>query len=333
VRLPSDWEVTGLPGNSAQTGHLLPGSQRTVSVDEIVSKMSQTGTLTVVVGQFADAQALAGAQRPLHQRAGDPLVDDLPKVRVIDGFKFARQDCTSLLPDRNVPVRASSVASEAVEKRAEAVPDDRDLVAALLHHEDRQAEVADPFADGPEARRCDLQHAERIIGMGIVAEREHERLCAEIADAAERGVDRREEGRVVAAWREGQVEVVALSLVHALLVGVADEVGVVGLGVDMDRGVEDVAAAVKDLLRAVAVMGIDIEDRDAAEPLAQTLGADGGVVEIAESRGPVGAGVGLYAASIVLSATMGIPLLWLIIIVGIIITINHSIIGRTWGQS
>jgi hypothetical protein len=59
----------------------------------------------------------------------------------------------------------------------------------------------------------------------------------------------------------------------------------------MDRHGEHVAARVEDALRAVAVVQVDVEDRDAAAGPGQPLGGDGRIVEKAEAAGEVGEGV------------------------------------------
>ena len=75
------------------------------------------------------------------------------------------------------------------------------------------------------------------------------------------------------------------------LVGVPDEVREPsGRRIDVDARVEDVAALPEDLLRAVALVGVDVDDRDPFDTaVAQSLGGRRGVVEVArpaEERGP-----------------------------------------------
>ena len=79
---------------------------------------------------------------------------------------------------------------------------------------------------------------------------------------------------------ERDVEVLAGALPLPGLVGTAEEVRILAVGVGVDRDVAHVAAAPEDLLRAVAVVVVDVQDRD---PLAGRLGdgmrRDRGVVE------------------------------------------------------
>ena len=85
---------------------------------------------------------------------------------------------------------------------------------------------------------------------------------------------------MVVPARQRDVEVLACPGALAGLVGPAEEVRVVAVRVGVDRDVADVAAAPEDLLAAVAVVVVDVEDRD---PLAgrpdDRLGRDRGVVE------------------------------------------------------
>src|SRR6185437_11967357 len=78
----------------------------------------------------------------------------------------------------------------------------------------------------------------------------------------------------------------------AALVGMAPEDGVIGRRVCMDAREEDVVAAGEYVLRAVAVMIIDIEDRDALPPRGERgLGADRGVVQVGIAAEVIAAGV------------------------------------------
>ena len=59
----------------------------------------------------------------------------------------------------------------------------------------------------------------------------------------------------------------------------------------MDRHGQHIGAGVEDALRAVAVMQVDVEDRDARRIRAQTLRGDRRIVEEAEAAGDIGEGV------------------------------------------
>ena len=59
----------------------------------------------------------------------------------------------------------------------------------------------------------------------------------------------------------------------------------------MDRDRQHIVAMIEDLLGAVAVMGIHVEDRDPVEAAFKTLGRDRSVVDVAEAARPVRPGV------------------------------------------
>ena len=78
----------------------------------------------------------------------------------------------------------------------------------------------------------------------------------------------------------------------AALVGEAGEIGVFVLGMAVQRAEQQIAATIEDLLRAVAVVEIDVEDRDACSAAVdERLGRDGGVVEEAVAAVEVVAGM------------------------------------------
>ena len=62
-------------------------------------------------------------------------------------------------------------------------------------------------------------------------------------------------------------------------------------GIGVDRAVEDVGTLVEDLLGAVAMVGVEIDDGDAPVVAHEVLGSDRGVVE--EARAPVGGAAGV----------------------------------------
>ena len=123
--------------------------------------------------------------------------------------------------------------------------------------------------------------------MGVEAEREDEGVRAEARHGFQRTVEGAEVGAIVRTRLQRKVDVETLTWSLAPLVGIARLERIVGFGVAVDRDHQDVRAAIEDLLRAVAVMGVDIEDRDAPEAAAQTLRRDCRVVEVAEAACPI----------------------------------------------
>ena len=100
------------------------------------------------------------------------------------------------------------------------------------------------------------------------------------------------EERLVARFPgKRQVEIVAEARPFAALAGMAPEEGIEADRVGMDRHGQHIGAGVEDALRAVAVVQVDIEYRNARRRLAQRLRRDRRIVEEAEAAGDVGEGV------------------------------------------
>ena len=104
-------------------------------------------------------------------------------------------------------------------------------------------------------------------------------------------VERREEALVARAQGQRQVQVGALAGPCAAFLAMAPEEGVEGGRIGVNRDRQHVAAGPEDALGAVAVMDVDVEDRDPLVAGAQPLGGDRAVVEEAEAAGHVGEGV------------------------------------------
>ncbi len=169
----------------------------------------------------------------------------------------------------------SVAAQESRDEGGAGLGDGRQRIAALLHDQRRQAKARDDLADARERLAVTASFEARIVAVRVPAGRDDERIRAEGPDRVGQPLHRRQERRVVRARRQHDVEVRALALAMAALVGVAGEEGVVVGRVGMAGGDENVAAPVEDGLRAVAVMGVEIEDGDAREARAQALGGDG----------------------------------------------------------
>ena len=89
------------------------------------------------------------------------------------------------------------------------------------------------------------------------------------------------------AARKRQVQDVAFALV-----GMAPEEGIVGRGIGVDRGEEDIFAAGENVLRAVAVVIVDVEYRDPSLARQQRrFGADRGMVQIGIAAEIIAAGM------------------------------------------
>ena len=133
---------------------------------------------------------------------------------------------------------------------------------------------------------------DRIAFPRIGAEADDEQARAEPRDRLQRfGLGGAERINLGAA-RQRQVECRAFAFAIADLVGVTPEEGIVGRRVGMERGVEDIAALPENVLGAVAVMIVDVEDGDAPDAaVARQLGGDGGDVDMALAAIMVAAGM------------------------------------------
>ena len=100
--------------------------------------------------------------------------------------------------------------------------------------------------------------------MRVGAEGQDEEFRAPVRNRGQRGVERGRIASPVGAAGQGEVERRAFARAFAALVGMAPVKGIVGARVGVDRGEEDVRIPIEDILRPVAVMIVDIEDRDRA---------------------------------------------------------------------
>ena len=164
---------------------------------------------------------------------------------------------------RHLP-RRSMPGDEPVEEAAGIGAERPHPVAALLHHEGRVALLADHAAELLEILGAVRPGAGGIAAPGIEAERHHEEGRTEAPDAAQALGD-----RVAMLLRRdvlGQrdVEIVAGAGARAGLVAEAGEIRIGEARMAVDRDGEHVGAVIEDLLLAVAVVIVDVEDRDAA---------------------------------------------------------------------
>ena len=165
-------------------------------------------------------------------------------------------------------------------------------VAAFLHDEGRVALLAQHVAELLEVARAIGPGAGGIAPRGIEPGRHHEEGRAEAADAAERLRHRVPVLLRRDVLRQADVQIVAGAGPDAGLVAKAGEIGIGEARMAVDRDGEHVGARIEDLLLAVAVVIVDVEDGDA--PVArQHVGGDRRIVEIAEAA--EGARLGVMA--------------------------------------
>ncbi len=153
-----------------------------------------------------------------------------------------------------------SVAAEANQPAADVLAEGVHVVPALLQHHRRQTQLGDECATALEPVGRDGEVADRVGEERVEAERHDERRRRERADRVARCREPGEVGVVVGAQRHRQIQVEPESPARPGLVGVADRVRVGAGRIAMERHVLDVIAIVEDLLRAIAVVVVDVED-------------------------------------------------------------------------
>ena len=163
---------------------------------------------------------------------------------------------------RHLP-RGGMAGDEAGEEIAHIGAERAHPVAALLHDEGRVALLAEHVAELLEVARPIGPGAGRVAPRGIEPGRHHEKGRAEAADAARAPPPPRPVllGRDV--LRQRDVEIVAGAGPDPGLVAEAGEIGIGEARMAVDRDGEHVGARVEDLLLAVAVVIVDVEDGDA----------------------------------------------------------------------
>src|SRR5215204_1117290 len=100
-----------------------------------------------------------------------------------------------------------------------------------------------------------------------------------------------DEGCIVRTRGERQVNIRTLAGPSADLVSIATIKRVIVGRVGMDGAVEHVVPCVEQRLRAIAVVGIEVDDSDAWHEMPQNFSRDGSIVEEAKAGCPVRIGV------------------------------------------
>src|SRR5690606_14295147 len=119
-----------------------------------------------------------------------------------------------------------------------------------------------------------------------------ERSRRVVRDAAARRLQRLAPAAPRGAFRQREIGVAAFARAAARFIRVPEKVRVGLRGVPVEGGEEHVRALVEDLLRAVAVVIVDVEDGYPSRPrIPQELRGNGGVVQIAVAAVEIGPGV------------------------------------------
>ena len=142
----------------------------------------------------------------------------------------------------------------------------RDGVTALLQHDGGQARCVDGRSDLHEVGGANDECAEWVMFVGVDAQRHDQGIHVSVGDASECSVECRHptlHGRSGGKW---QVQVPVLAVALTDLARVAREPGKLEDGVRMDRDEKHIAAFGENGLRAVAMVIVDVEDRDTDAP-------------------------------------------------------------------
>ncbi len=125
-----------------------------------------------------------------------------------------------------------------------------------------------------------LKLRNRIVDEGVDTQRYDDGIRRKFAQSFEGKAERVEPGGRIALQTKRQVEIETVTGTLATFVRVAEEKRVFLLRVAVNRDEQDVAASIEDRLRAVAVMVIDIENRDAfGAAVDEVLCGDRGIIE------------------------------------------------------
>jgi hypothetical protein len=139
-----------------------------------------------------------------------------------------------------------------------------DQIAAFLDQHRRQAQCRDLTSDSGETGCSDAEVGRRVALLGVEPDGDDQRRGLLCGNCVQSLPYRRAERVVSGAWGQWQIQVPAETGTVTRFVGVTSEPGVQTGGIAVDRYVMDVVALIEDLLRAVAVVDVEIEDRDPA---------------------------------------------------------------------
>ena len=159
-----------------------------------------------------------------------------------------------------------------------------------MHDQRRPAERADRGADAREVVGDEFERVV-ILDRGVHTERDHEPIGREMSDHGRRAV---QGGTVdVPSGSQGEREVVgaANAATGASFGRETREERIFVDRVGMQRDEADVVAVIEDVLGAVAVVIVDVEDRDAGTVVGPGGRGDGGVVQKAVATVGVNSGM------------------------------------------
>jgi hypothetical protein len=133
-----------------------------------------------------------------------------------------------------------------------------------------------------EIGRCQRPGAGRVFTGSVETEGNHQAFRPEFTDPLEGPLERPVIAGAVEELRQGVVAVAAMPGTLPALFGEARKIGIGEAGMTVNGDGQHVASFIKDILSAVAVVVINVENRH-LPMAAQVLGGDGRGVEVAET--------------------------------------------------
>ncbi|CAI8721592.1 hypothetical protein EMIT0215P_110214 [Pseudomonas serboccidentalis] len=172
---------------------------------------------------------------------------------------------------------------------------DADFLHRVATFHDEQgwpAKGGNALAHGQVIRAVEFELRDRIVLECVDAQRHDYDVGAVAVDLVAGLIQCRAPHIPAGACRQRVVEVEAFTGAFAVLIVVTEEERKLGFRVAVDRGEQHVAARVENRLGAVAVVIVDVEDRDLLVALVEErLGGDGSIVEVAITAHQVTGGV------------------------------------------
>lgn len=166
-------------------------------------------------------------------------------------------------------------------------------VATLLNDLGGDGKPRDQSPDIAQACLGDLETTHRISLKNIIPNRHDQKARGEILDLLQSLLQDTQVDEIIGIWSEGPIVIETLALPGAALGLRSPKVGVTEVRVDMQRAEKHAWILVEDLLRAVAMMIVYVQDRNwgALSPLSQKSGGDGGVIQVAVTAMQIRRGV------------------------------------------
>ncbi len=138
-----------------------------------------------------------------------------------------------------------------------------DPVSALLDDQGGQLKTSHQTSVGLEVFRDKVPCAGGVLATGVQTEGNHQNLGPVVLDPAQGSREDPPVPLTVDMLLEWVVAICAATVARSALIRETREVGIGEVRVPVDRHREDIAALPEDVLLAVAVVVVEVEDRDA----------------------------------------------------------------------